>query len=313
MPIRCLATLICVLLAGAGDAARAARPDPWLDGVNDLVLGQFAGFGVERMPAVVLGPPQGRGALAGSTDVVSLGHGGSIVVVFRDNVVVDGPGDDLVIYENAFHSGSEDGPIFTEYATVEVSADGKAWVEFPWNAETGEGLAGATPVMANSTNGIDPLAPEGGGDRFDLAAVGLQFARFVRIVDGGDAIDDAGNHVPPGDKGGFDLDAAGAIHWSPPGVVAGMVRNAEDVVPRARVTLIPHDGTRRLHKRSRANGRFRFRPVLPSGGYTLRVRRKGIGRTRREIAVDLGMLRVEVEVDLSLSEGAGLRLRHQSR
>jgi hypothetical protein len=52
-----------------------------------------------------------------------------------------------------------------------------------------------------------------GGDRFDLAKVGLTWARYIVITD------TAGNPKDPGDEigggygqAGFDLDAVGAIH-----------------------------------------------------------------------------------------------------
>ena len=54
------------------------------------------------MPDIVLGPPVGGGALAGSLDVVSLGFSGEIVLCFEPNAIVDGPGADFIVFENAF-------------------------------------------------------------------------------------------------------------------------------------------------------------------------------------------------------------------
>jgi hypothetical protein len=286
------ALLACTAAAWAGPS------DPWLDAVKVFAPGSYAGFGADRLPVIVLGPPQGGGLIQQSVDVVSLGNGGSITVVFRDNVVVDGPGDDLVIYENAFHAGSETGPIFAEYGIVELSPDGKTWTQVPYDAESGTGLAGAQPVLSTSENGIDALAPEGGGDRFDIGEVGLSLVRFVRITDGGDAIPDPGNVVPPANKGGFDLDAMGAIHSSPPGVVHGTVTSGGVPIADARVTLIPSDGTRRLHRRTRADGTFRFRPVLPSGSVTIRARRVDIGQGETSTSVSLEAL--DAEADLAI-------------
>ena len=48
-------------------------------------------FGSNRLPDIVLGPPQGGGEFYGSTDVVSLGAGGTICLEFAEDVV-DGPG-----------------------------------------------------------------------------------------------------------------------------------------------------------------------------------------------------------------------------
>jgi len=129
--------------------------------------------------------------------------------------------------------------------------------------------------------------------------LGLSFVRFVRIIDGGDAIDDVGNHVAPADKGGFDLDAVGAIHSSPPGVVRGMVTKDGSPVPRARMKLVPLAGGRKLFRRAKADGTFRFRPVLPSGDYRVVARKAGFGRTTAQTYLDLDQLVVDVELSYS--------------
>ena len=98
------------------------------------------------------------------------------------------------------------------------------------------GFAGLEPVY---TAELDEGAGDLGGDRFDLAQVGIARARFVRIVDSGsaarapgtetcddrdddpddacggagDLVEDTGNVSPvTGDREGFDLDAVGALH-----------------------------------------------------------------------------------------------------
>lgn len=122
-----LPMLIALCAAICAFVAAPAVADPFLDVVKAIEVGEHAGLGADRMPRVVLGPPRGRGLLEGSKHVYSLGHGGSITVAFNDNIVIDGPGDDLAIYENAFHAGLETGPLFTEFAIVEVSADNGIW------------------------------------------------------------------------------------------------------------------------------------------------------------------------------------------
>lgn len=286
------------LVSAAAAPAWAGPSDPWLDRVAHFVAGGSSGFGADKMPGVVFGPPVGGGLTAQSTDVVSLGNGGTITVVFRDNVVFDGPGNDLAIYENAFHAGSETGPIFTEYASIELSPDGKTWTPVPYDALTGDGLAGGAAVLSAPDNGIDPVAPEGGGDRFDIGAVGLSFVRFVRITDGGDAIEDAGNSVPSADKGGFDLDAAAAIHSTAPGFVHGTITAGGVPVPDARVKIVPADGTRRLYRRSQADGSYRFRPVLPSGEIMIKARRLGVGVAVKYATVTMDSLDVEADLEL---------------
>ena len=296
------ALLFAPLLAIAGGG------DPWADAVHSFQPGPSSGFGQNSMPAVVLGPPEGAGAVEGSTDTLSLGHGGVITLVFRDNVVFDGPGDDLVIFENPFHSGSESGPVFAEYAFVELSRDGRRYVAVAYDPAAVSGLAGQEPVYANSDNGIDPLASEAGGDRFDIGALGLDMVRYLRITDAGDIVDDPGNHVPAGDKGGFDLDAVAAINSSKPALVKGRVLAGATPVAGARVRLRERGGGRcgqaksgRLRcrrRRTRGDGSFRFRRVLPAGEVVLRARKWGLGSARTTVALSLDGLRATVELHL---------------
>ncbi len=171
--------------------------------------GPGAGFGTDRLPDVVLGPPRGAGLASGSTDVLSLGTGGAITVELGVDAV-DGPGADLVVFENAFHIGGSAANVYVEPARVEVSADGVRWTAFPCAADAAphRGCAGLSPVLANvDTNDLDPRDPgAAGGDAFDLAAVGVARARFVRITDaGGGRMDGAGTD-------GFDLDAVAVVH-----------------------------------------------------------------------------------------------------
>lgn len=216
--------IAATVLALACVVVGRAHADPCLDDVVSYTAGQNGGYNAgapgtgtdDLLPDVVLGTPRGLGLGAGSLDVVSLGNGGSITVAFADNRIVDGPGPDFTIFENAFNSPGLG--IFTEVGVVAVSEDGVNFVEFPHGAGGQDlaGLAGRTPVYANGdTNDVDPRDPAvSGGDQFDLATVGLTSARYLRITDPGASIDDVGNHFPtPGaGKSGFDLDAAIAIH-----------------------------------------------------------------------------------------------------
>jgi hypothetical protein len=166
--------------------------------VLEVAYGPGQDFGRAAMPDIALGPPRGAGCCAGSTDVVSLGNGGTIVVGFADNGIVDGPGDDFVIFENPFEFG---GALFAELATVEVSEDGESWHAFSCDAvEPPYGsCAGHHPVFLD---GEGDLA-DAGGDRFDLADLGLDQARFLRVTDRVDL---------DGAAGVFDLDAAAIIN-----------------------------------------------------------------------------------------------------
>jgi hypothetical protein len=209
---------LAALLLAAGPAGAA---DPFADAVADLAVGAGGGFGSDLLPGVVLGSPRGGGAVQQSLDVVSLGDQGSITLRFDQPVVCDGDGPDLTVFENAFHVSTPEGPVFEEYGIVAVSQDGIAFVDLPYDPVTHAGLAGRTPVLANPENGIDPLDPAvSGGDAFDLAAVGLAWVAYVRITDPGAAIPDPGDRIPPGDKGGFDLDAIAALHACDPAALA---------------------------------------------------------------------------------------------
>ncbi|WP_437315047.1 hypothetical protein [Sorangium sp. So ce385] len=190
---------------GAGEAACGGPGARFATRVVSACFGPGQGFGQDRYPDVVLGPPRGAGCCGGSLDVLSLGDGGSIVVAFEGNAIVDGPGADFLVFENAFARGEEDAAsVFAELATVEVSEDGAAWSAFPCAADRYpyDGCAGWHPVHANpDENGIDPLdPPSAGGDPFDLAEIGVPLARFVRITD------------RAGTPDVFDLDAVGVVH-----------------------------------------------------------------------------------------------------
>ena len=167
--------------------------------------GPCAGFGQSKMPQVIEGPPVGGGAEQGSLDVVSLGQNGTIVLSFEPNAIVDGPGPDFIVFENAFYVGGNAQKPYAELGEVSVSEDGIDWktyactaTSYPYGA-----CAGWHPVYSAPGNGISPTDPsKAGGDDFDLADLGLTHARYVRIVD------KATNTCASGDTSlGFDLDA----------------------------------------------------------------------------------------------------------
>ncbi|RKH11320.1 cell surface protein [Corallococcus sp. CA047B] len=201
--------------AGASDAGVDAgvRPvDPFADRVTEYTFGDQAGFGQDRFPDVVFGPPVGAGQHAGSLDVLSLGKGGSITLEFTDLLAVDGPGVDLLVFENAFEKYG--GDIFAETARVSVSDDGAIWHDFPCDPSDKDGgypgCAGTHPVLSALDNGVSPLDPAvAGGDGFDLADVGLARARFVRLTD-------TGLNSYGGTSGGFDLDALAVVNGQLP-------------------------------------------------------------------------------------------------
>jgi hypothetical protein len=200
------------MIAAGACGTEEAPCDPFADRLVSFSPGAGAGFGGERLPQVVLGPPAGGGAMDGGTDVVSLGVAGSIVLALDDAGIPDGPGPDLIVFENAFHVGGDPTRPYAEPGVVAVSEDGATFAEFPCRPEAWpyEGCAGWHPVLSAPGNGIAATDPTvAGGDAFDLADVGLARARFVRIRD-------AGLGAPLPDSAGFDLDAVASVHGCPP-------------------------------------------------------------------------------------------------
>jgi hypothetical protein len=185
------------------------KPTPFVDRVVMFQVGAGGGKGKDKLPKIVTGAPQGAGKLKAGKDVLSLGEGGSIVLEFVDNEVFDGPGVDLIVFENPFLRAPGDNPDegFFELAKVEVSADGEVWFEFPYDTASRKGCAGHHPVLANSkSNKISPIDPKkAGGDPFDLKDVGLKVVRFVRITD-------VLSYGGTDGSAGFDLDAVAGVH-----------------------------------------------------------------------------------------------------
>lgn len=203
-----LGALMCAVSGAQVLACDGAdEPGPYASELVSFSAGPGAGFGQSRLPEVVLGPPVILSPAQGSTDVLSLGRGGEVVLGFSGRTVVDGPGADLIVFENAFFIGGDPSLVFAELGEVSVSMDGQTWAVFPCGAD-GEGCAGQTPGQPHDATAPGPLDPSlTGGDAFDLAEVGLAEARWVRIRDLG-----TGGEAP---SAGFDLDAVGAVHFAP--------------------------------------------------------------------------------------------------
>jgi len=150
----------------------------WADTVVSLTFGDPA---PKRStdPNAALGKPdyQGTDDPKDEARYVSLGHGGELVLEFTDNVLVDGKGPDLAIFE----IGPEVEPIL-----VAISEDGKNW------------MIGAGRVEG-STCAVD-IAP--------FSKPGQRFA-FVKLTDAktGKSNDS--------DWPGADVNAVGAINTLP--------------------------------------------------------------------------------------------------
>ncbi|MFO0675476.1 MAG: hypothetical protein U0169_03015 [Polyangiaceae bacterium] len=210
--------------ADAGDAATvdadgATLPSPWradrfATTLTSFTKGACSGFGANRVPDVVLGPPVGGGRDQGSLDVLSLGIGGEIVLSVEPNAVVDGPGPDLLVFENVFDVGGDPTRPNVELAEVSVSEDGTTWNAFPCTATAFPygTCAGWHPTLSSPANGVSPVDPSvAGGDAFDLADVGLTRARFVRIRDLSTS-----TCTGEGTSAGFDLDGIAIVNAANP-------------------------------------------------------------------------------------------------
>ena len=222
---------VCLVLLSFGTGVASA--DPCADELTSFQQGDDGGWvnnGLS-LPGVVLGVPRGGSEFSQSLDVLALGTGGSLTLGFLDNVIVDRPGNDFRIFENVFRNSPT--RLFREAAYVEASQDGITFHRFPVIYADGTpataadlqatptfdstgllGLAGLTPGFSHPDNGIDPRSMEAGGDAFDLAAIGLKEARYIRIVDAAETINDEGNHFPIVGQGqaGADIDAVIAVH-----------------------------------------------------------------------------------------------------
>jgi hypothetical protein len=164
-----------------------------------------------------------------STEVVSLGDGGSITLSF-DFSIEDLPGPDFVIFENSFSDE------YLEFAHVEVSTDGEKFVRIPSISnipieEQTATYANSDPTLVHNLAG---KYRQGYGTPFDLqdiadsTGVDLSDINFIRIIDVVGSInpdfgtkDSEGNIINdpyPTDfeSGGFDLDAVGVIHSTDP-------------------------------------------------------------------------------------------------
>lgn len=211
--------MACALLASCGgtdetndlpmaENMRDATMLPYARDVVSFEPGPGSGYGKDRFPDVVLGPPVVKAENVPSLDVLSLGAGGSIVLSFGERVLVDGPGPDLVVFENVFFAAGDPSDPFAEVGEVAVSADGRTWQSFVCEeVEDGRwsGCAGWTRTELFDPFAL-PLDPGvAGGDAFDLADVGLSEARYVRITD----LSVEGE----GPTAGVDLDAVGLVHY----------------------------------------------------------------------------------------------------
>ena len=270
---RACAALALTLASFAAESAVAQAPPRCASAVVRYEPGEGAGASYQD-PQAALGAPTrftGEGVYPSCvtpfngafmpSELVSIGRGGELVVSF-DAPVVDDPrnpfGIDLIVYGNSFcidasYPEGIVGGTFNDGGTVDVSADGIAWVTVPAIEADGGlptlGFADVGPydvvpgeVPTDPARPVDPTIaladldgltwPEllavydgtAGGTRIDLADAGIASIRFVRIRVAADAPAvpeiDAIVAARPG-AGPADLNGDGAVNGDDLGIMLG--------------------------------------------------------------------------------------------
>jgi hypothetical protein len=270
---RACAALALTLASYAAESAVAQAPPRCASAVVRYEPGEGAGASYQD-PQAALGAPTrfiGEGVYPSCvtpfngafmpSELVSIGRGGELVVSF-DAPVVDDPrnpfGIDLIVYGNSFcidasYPEGIVGGTFNDGGTVDVSADGIAWVTVPAVEADGGlptlGFADVGPydvvpgeVPTDPARPVDPTIaladldgltwPEllavydgtAGGTRIDLADAGIASIRFVRIRVAADAPAvpeiDAIVAARPG-AGPADLNGDGAVNGDDLGIMLG--------------------------------------------------------------------------------------------
>jgi len=179
-------------------------------------------------------------AVGDSYDIVSLGRGGSITIIFSPPII-NGEGADFAIFENSF------GNNYFELAWVEVSSDGENFVRFDNWSGTLSPVAGFDPIDPDLLYQLAGKHEQGYGTLFDLGRLqynveqngaipdgldlnNIRYIRLVDIVGDGSCFDTHGNIIydpyPTDLSAGFDLDAIGVINQ---GAFPGDFYNDSDV------------------------------------------------------------------------------------
>ncbi|WP_144685194.1 PEP-CTERM sorting domain-containing protein [Desulfobotulus alkaliphilus] len=222
-----LLPLLC--LAGEGphapEAGRAGSTAIPMD--HEGIIGWASGW-QEYLPGEAvedpwMKPDKALGRASGITsDVVSLGWGGSLTLTF-DYPIENKKGYNLAVFSNSFSD------TFLELAFVEVSTDGQTFVRFPNESLTQNPVHAFGHVNPTHIDGFAGKYRAGFGTPFDLdqlkeedAVIGgevdLSRIVYVRLVDvkgDGSLKDSFGNPVyapyPTKISAGFDLDGVAVL------------------------------------------------------------------------------------------------------
>lgn len=186
-----------------------------VDTVFSVRWGTGQDFGRDRFPSNVVGLPDTTARpdrpSNNPAQICSLGMGGEIVIGWKNAVLVNREEADFTVFENPFLRF--DGKVFAEPAKIAVSRDGVRFVEFPFDSLTLRGCAGITPTNGNQNPFNSRVS---GGDSFDLASIGIDSVRFVKITDISAMVLNNPRH-PFYDPtiSGFDLDAVVGLFLAP--------------------------------------------------------------------------------------------------
>jgi len=189
----------------------------WATGYESYVPGEDLVEGW-KIPDKATGKAEGT-----STDIVSLGNGGSIIMTF-EKPITNGEGADFAVFENSLSD------TFLELAFVEVSSDGTNFVRFDTY------YLGVEPVDAFGNHdpsliwGFAGKFKQGIGTKFDLKELetkpevvnntvdinNITHIRIVDVIGDGSELDTLGNPVydpyRTTESAGFDLDAVGVMN-----------------------------------------------------------------------------------------------------
>lgn len=154
-------------------------------------------------------------AVGNSLDIVSLGRGGQITMIF-DPPIQNGVGWDFAVFENSFSDS------FLELAYVEASSDGVTFSRFDSDSLTPGPVSGFGAIDPTNVQGLAGKYRQAYGTPFDLDDVGLDTASHIRIIDivgDGASLDTSGDPIydpyPTFGSAGFDLEAIGVSNGAP--------------------------------------------------------------------------------------------------
>ena len=204
--------------AGVDGSTAISKDDPLIQSWASGYLGYLPGANLDaawQTPDKALGPAEGT-----STDIVSLGTGGSITLTF-DDPIANGDGYDFAVFENSFSD------TFLELALVEVSSDGVNFFQFDAFSLTPDPVSAFGSLDPTNIDGLAGKYRQGWGTPFDLdvfsgvAGLDINNVSYVRLLDvvgDGSMFDNSPTPNPIYDpymttgSAGFDLDAIAVLN-----------------------------------------------------------------------------------------------------